>query len=101
MFKMITYNQFKKLFNNLKHETEREIYFKNNEQYMIIKYDNYLTFGKENASKEKIKKYSSIDKLYNSFLNEKWNEITDILIDTTFSVIYNKQEIKDYYDIDL
>ena len=101
MFKMITYKKFKELFNNLKHETEIEIYFKNNEKYMIIKYDNYLTFGKENGIKEKIKKYSSIDKLYNSFLNEKWNEITDILIDTTFSVIYNKQEIKDYYDIDL
>ena len=101
MFKMITYNQFKKLYNNLKHETEIEIYFKNNEQYMIIKYDNHLTFGKENGIKEKIKKYSSIDELYNSFLNEKWNDITDILIDTTFSVVYNKKEIQYYYNINL
>lgn len=68
---------------------------------MIIKYDNHLTFGKENASKEKIKKYSNIDELYNLFLNEKWNDITDILIDTTFSVIYNKQEIKDIYNTDI
>ena len=98
---MITYNQFKKLFNNLKHEAEIEIYFESNERYIIVKYDNYLTFGKENASKEKIKNYSNIDELYNSFLSEKWNEITDVLIDLTFSVIDNKEEIKDYYKIDL
>ena len=38
---MISYNQFKELFNKLELGAEIEINFNNDEQYMIVKKDKY------------------------------------------------------------
>ena len=51
-------------------------------------------------------KFSNIDELYNATienmcLKRDWNKIADILIDLTFSIIEDKDEIKKIYNVDL
>lgn len=108
--KNITYEKFKEIFNSLDSSRNPEIaiYFsENNTGYIIIKHNNFLTFAKESATKEEILKYNTLDELYNSNniynINFKrdWNKIEDILIDMTFSIIYDKDDIKKIYNVDL
>ena len=107
---MIDYENFKKLFNVLNNEPEIEVYFKNSKNtYMIIKYKDYITFQrcgiKEKQSGEI--KFTNIDELYNSktidniFLKQDWSNVKDILINSTFSVVDDKEDIKKIYGIDL
>ncbi len=106
---MIDYKTFQILFNKISGEPEFEIYFKNTDDtYMIIKYKEYVTFQKcfDEQDRGEVK-YKSLDELYNSILIDKislknnWNNISDIVIDSTFSVTNDKEEIKRVYDIDL
>lgn len=46
---MISYDQFKKIFNKLEIGSEIEIYFNNDEQYTMVKKDKIITFGKTKA----------------------------------------------------
>lgn len=106
---VITFEKFKKLYNCLEEQRQPEIgiYFKDNkDDYMIIKYSDYLTFGRFGCNKDEIYRFNNIDELYNSTienicLKEDWNKISDILIDLTFSVTENKDELNKQYHIDL
>ena len=76
----------------------------NNESYIIIKHNNKVTFGKSNNSK--IFEFMNLEKLYiskidNICLKEDWNKIEDILIDLTFSVLEDKEELEKIYEIKL
>ena len=107
---MISYKKFKEIFDNLdaNREPEIEIYFKNKENnYMIIKYKEYVTFqrcGKKEEQSGEIK-FKSLDELASSktiddiILINEWVNIEDILFDTTFSVVLNKEDIYRYYGI--
>lgn len=105
---MITFEKFKELFICLdsSRHPEIEIYFGNN-IYMLIKFDNYITYGKCNAiCVDDIFKFDNLDELYNTkvgdfCLKEDWNKIDDILIDLTFSVVNDKDELNKIYHIDL
>ena len=58
---MISYDEFKILFDKLEFGTEIEIYFNNNINYMIVKEDKYLTYGKTIG--KSIIKYNSLDEI--------------------------------------
>lgn len=98
---MISYEEFKRIYNTIPGEPEFLIYL-TNEEYMIIKYEEYVTFqrcGINNGSGEI--KYQSLDELYNSksiddiFLKEDWNSIEDIVVDGIYSVTYDKEDIEE------
>lgn len=109
---MITYEKFKKIIDNLdsNREPEIEIYFNNKDyNYMIIKYSDHITFqrcGKKKDQSGEIR-FNSLDELYNVktideiILKEEWKNITDILIDCTFSVVDDKDDIKNLYGVSL
>jgi len=74
--------------------------------YLIVKFPNCLTIGSFGCSKDEIYTFNNIDELYNTTidnicLKDDWNSITDILIDLTFSVIDDKNIIKDLYQVSL
>lgn len=108
---MISYEKFKELFNCLESYRHPEIgiYFKNDiNNYLIIKFEDYITIGKCDCEDDNIQiyKFNNLDELYNAqiddiVLREVWNEIDDILIDLTFSVIDDKDELSKMYNIDL
>lgn len=93
---MISYNQFKELFNKLELGAEIEINFNNDEQYMIVKKDKTFAFEKNNGG---------VINEYNSFvetsLKNKWNDINDIIINFAFSVVDDKDKLQEIYDINL
>lgn len=106
---MISYVKFKEIFDSLnpKWEAEIEIRFKNRKNsYMIIKYDNCITFqrcGKIEEQSNEIK-FESLDELYNTktiddiTLKEEWDNIDDIMFDS-LSVISNKEELFKLYGV--
>lgn len=106
---MITFDKFKELFNCLDSDRQPEIgiYFNNGmDDYIIIKFKDYLTIGRFNCAKDKVYKFKNIDELYNArientCLKEDWNKIEDILIDLTFSVVDNKDELNKWYNVNL
>lgn len=107
---MISYLKFKELFDKLDSNCEPEIgvYFKNKKcNYMIIKYNDFISFqscGKKEEKSGEIK-FNSLDELYNNetidniALKNEWNNIEDILINSTFSVVDDKEDISDIYGI--
>lgn len=106
--KMISYLKFKEIFDKLdsSRKPEIEIYFKDcNDTYVLVKDTNSVIFGKCNDGNTE--KLSSLDELYTtSIINEKslkeeWENTTDILIDMTFSVVTDKEEINRIYNVDI
>ena len=105
---MITYEKFKKLFNQLdsNREPEIEIYV-NDSDYLLIKFENHITYGKwELESTNEIYTFNNLDELYEAniegiCLKNDWDKVEDILIDLTFSVIDNKEELSKWYKVDL
>lgn len=76
----------------------------NDESYIIIKHNNKITFGRSNSSK--IFEFKNLEQLYiskidNICLREDWNKIEDILIDLTFSVLEDKDELEKIYNLKL
>ena len=90
---MISYDKFKDIFNKIEGEPEITIKYNNNEEYMLIKLDNKITYQK---IKEKTKDiyFESID---NTNIKDRWNEIEDIIIDDIFSIKYDLDDIYDIY----
>ena len=106
---MITYGEFKKLFDVIPGEPEFELYFDHTENtYMIIKYDDRVTFqrcGYMTGSGEA--EYNSLADLYAAdlmdgiCLQEDWKHITDIVIDATFSVLSDIEDLLSTYNIEV
>ena len=90
---MISYDKFKDIFNKIEGEPEITIKYNNNEEYMLVKLDNKITYQK---IKEKTKDiyFESID---NTNIKDRWNKIEDIIIDDIFSIKYDLDDIYDIY----
>lgn len=104
---MISFEKFKVLFNRLNNSRHPEIeIIVSGNSYILIKFENYITYGKNFASTNEIYKFNDLDELYNANINEiclkdNWDKIEDILIDLTFSVIDNKEDLNKWYHVDL
>ena len=106
---MINYNDFKKLLYAISGEPECEIHFNNTDDtYIIIKYNDFVTFQKCSDEQDRGEfEYKTLDELYNSILVDEiclkndWKDIKDIIINSTFSVVYDKDEIRNVYNVDL
>lgn len=107
---MISYCKFKELFEVLdaNRAPEIEIFFHNRkDNYIIVKHIDHVTFSREGkeVAKDEVIKFQSLDELYNNktiddiCLKEEWNNIDDILLDFTFSLIEDKKEIYNIYGI--
>lgn len=93
---MISYDQFKKIFNKLEIESEIEIYFNNDEQYTMVKKDKIITFGKNESGL--INDYNNLEE---TSLKNEWNNINDVVINFAFSVVDDKNKITEIYGIKL
>ena len=93
---MILYDQFKSLFDKLELGTEIEIYYDNDEQYTMVKKDKIITFGKSEGGLISI--YNNLEK---TPLKSEWNNIADIIINFTFSVVDDKKKITELYGVKL
>lgn len=93
---MISYDQFKKVFNELEIGSEIEIYFGNDEQYMMVKLDKTFTLGNSNGGV--INEYNNLEE---TSLKNKWNNINDIIINFAFSVVDDKKKITEIYGVKL
>jgi hypothetical protein len=104
---IVDFDLFEKLFNKIGGEPEISIYFNNNKnQYMIIKYNDYITFqrcGITNGSGEI--KFNNLRELFetktidNICLKEDWNKINDIIIDESLSLKDDLDHIKNIYKL--
>lgn len=90
---MISYDKFKDIFNKIEGEPEITIKYNNNEEYMLIKLDNKITYQKIKKKTKDIY-FESID---NTNIKDRWNEIEDIIIDDIFSIKYDLDDIYDIY----
>ena len=89
---MMEFEKFKEIFNNLDGEPEITIkYQDDSSNYMIIKYNNYVTYQKCGIDAIETK-YNSIDELYENILKNNWNKITNIIIDEGIDLINNKAD---------
>lgn len=93
---MISYDQFKKIFNELEIGSEIEIYFGNDEQYMMVKMDKTFTLGNSNGGV--INEYNDLEE---TSLKNEWNNINDIIINFAFSVVDDKKKIAEIYGVKL
>lgn len=104
---MISFEKFKELFNYLDSSRNPEIkIIVNGDDYLLIKFENYITYGKDFAPADEIYKFNDLDELYNASINgiclkDNWDKVEDILIDLTFSVIDNKDDLNKWYHVDL
>lgn len=103
----VDFDLFEKLFDKISGEPEITIYFNDNENnYKIIKYDGYVTFQKcgiVDGSSEI--KYNNLRELFETktiddiCLQDKWNEINDIIIDESLSLKDDLDYIKQVYKL--
>ena len=98
---MINFETFKNLYDTIPGEPEFELYFNDRKDtYWIIKYSDYVTYQKSSLNSDEIK-YDNLDELYNVNLKDSWQNITDIVIDTTFSIKDDKEDIENTYNVKL
>lgn len=93
---MISYEEFKKTFDQLGGESEITIVFNSNKKFMLIKLPNYLTY--QEIEKHDETKYESLDQLYDLVLKDEWDNICDIIIDGIYSVINDRKDLEDFLD---
>lgn len=93
---MISFETFFKCFDLLSY-CEIELIFDNtNETYMIVKYEDYVTFARCGEESEEIP-FKSFDELASTktidslLLKEDWGRIKDIIIDGSFSYLEDKK----------
>lgn len=105
---MITYGKFKELYESLFPNEDITIVFKNKkEKYIIVKYDNGVTFQRIGQNPSGEIRFNTIDELYINrtideiILREEWTNIVDIIFDGVFSVVYDKEDIKEIYKIEV
>lgn len=109
---MITYQKFKEIFDNIDPniEPEIELYFNNRDNtYMIIKYRDFITFqrcGRKEDTSDEIK-FSTLDELYKTktiddiVLKDEWDNISDIIFDSSFSVVEDREDFLNLYGVEL
>ena len=90
----VTFELFEKVFNKIEGEPEITIYI-NNDKYMIIKYDDRVSFQKIGTGSEI--DYINLKDLYEKELKESWNNIKDIILDETFSFNEDLETILETY----
>ena len=93
----ISFDDFRKIYNQINGEPEFEITFNDKEsEYMIIKYDDYVTFqrcGHDNSGSGEIK-YKSLDDMYESVLvdnislKKDWEKIAVAMNNLSEAKIY-------------
>ena len=106
---MITYKEFKKIFEAVPGEPEFEFYFYHNDvTYMIIKYDLEVTFqrcgymtGSGEADYNSLADLYAADLMDGICLQEDWKHITDIVIDATFSVLSDIEDLLSSYNLEV
>jgi hypothetical protein len=105
---MISYTQFKELLNKIEPNTELEILFKNiSNKYMIIKYENNYTFQRCGSLEEQSGEmpFDSLEAILTTKtiddinIKDNWNNIKDIVINYTYSIVDDKDELLDQYNI--
>lgn len=99
---MISFETFLKCF-DLLNCCEIELIFDNtNETYMIVKYEDYVTFARCGEESEEIS-FKSFGELASTkiiddlLLKEDWKHVDDFIIDGCFSYLEDKKEIEDHY----
>lgn len=102
---MIDYEKFEELYAAISGEPEFEFHFSNTKDtYWLIKYADYVTFQKSYSNE---KKYKNLDELYNATLDDNinlkrdWENITDIVIESLYSVVNDKDDIEFAYKVKL
>ena len=114
----VSYEKFIEVFNVVPREPEFEFYFDHiKDSYMLIKYAHKVSFQRCGYSDEMIKEYGlpadsrgSGEVFYNSFeelyatksvdgicLRDKWDNITDIVVDGSFSLSVDDIEEIEWY----
>ena len=87
---MITFIEFKEIFDSLDATNEPEIALEfENESYILVKHIDKLTFGKNNTNE--VYEFKDLNHLWSSDVNgfklrDNWYRIEDIFLDLTFSV---------------
>lgn len=86
---------------------EIELIFDNtNETYMIVKYEDYMTFARCGEESEEIS-FKSFDELASTrtidsvLLKEDWGRIKDFIIDGCFSYLEDKKAIEEKFGLKL
>lgn len=103
---MISFETFLKCF-DLFNCCEIELIFDNtNETYMIVKYEDYVTFARCGEESEEIS-FKSFDELASTrtidsvLLKEDWGRIKDFIIDGCFSYLEDKKAIEERFEFKL
>ena len=103
---MISFETFFKCFDLLSC-CEIELIFDNtNETYMIVKYEDYVTFARCGEESEEIS-FKSFDELASTrtidslLLKEDWGRIKDFIIDGSFSYLEDKKAIEERFELKL
>lgn len=103
---IMTYERFVEVLNNIPFEPEFEIYLRNcDDTYMVIKYENRVSFQKcgDNVSGEEY--FDDFNELYNAqtiagvCLRERWNDIQSIVVNSSFHIPEDLDELYDVYGI--
>ena len=99
----MTFEEFKALYDDISWEEEYEFFFSDTDKtYMIIKYDDHVSFQRCGASDGSGEyNYNSLMELYQTesvdgiCLEKDWNKITAIVADAMFDIT-DKEELSDY-----
>lgn len=99
----MTFEEFKALYDDISREEEYEFFFSDTDKtYMIIKYDDHVSFQRCGASDGSGEyNYDSIMELYQTesidgiYLEKDWGKITAIVADAMFDIT-DKEELADY-----
>ena len=115
---MVSYDEFKEIFLKMPNNSEYEVYLADTTTtYSIVKYSDSVSFARCGYSEKMIKEwdiktdfvgtdemiYTSLDELVNANLVDgvrlldDWNKITDIVINNSFSVNRDLEELAEIY----
>ena len=94
---MISFDIFKEFFYKLENGKELALDFYNGDTYLLVKHNDYISYGIYSPNSE-ITTCKDLDELP---LKDRWNNIKDITLDFTFSLVDDKDELYKIYDYKL
>lgn len=94
---MISFDTFKEFFYKLENGKELALDFYNGDTYLLVKHNDYISYGIYSPNSE-ITTCKDLDELP---LKDRWNNIKDITLDFTFSLVDDKDELYKIYDYKL